>query len=568
MNVRELAPASDLVLRDPADVMRLQVMGCAFPHRLSFMRILLRRLKREKWQITRNLWQLDEDGFGVAVLTAKGPQRSYSLVAFSHYLDPAMRSDRVIATQWDATFTLYDGVPSNEDIERLRNNIPKQEAGRVTTRELTVSRVNRSVRLFDHVVERLANGQQPDVWLIEEVGYLMRTTAVYGSGKLGAADFESLHNRPEFTAPFQAEMLTVYLIREFVTDLVEHIAIRKSPSTVVKLEKHIRRKLGIGNSTGLGMAPFLINHPLILNQWVTVKESALARLRSLATVSDEELQQFENLLARAMLMLNTWHTTDPDQTKRIAELSSEFHLAIATFKNFGSVGTYPWDAFYQKINEERSIECRELIVSLLIENHGTIVDDIEALYHADEFAHFKIDGRWTIAKTVDLIKDRYDWSLKTDFMNPSEVARFWYVSEEKLEPRLGLRFEEAGAELEQPLGVGRDIKALYQALLTHDGQTLISTFLLECPHYRHVVRRCQLQLSHPYSEVHDNVLSESLYAVDLLRFKLSFFGASRFDPRSDKWLRITMYQHAPYFSEIASTAEDDWFLPPLGSSRE
>ena len=363
MNARDLAPTVDIALRDPADVMRLEVMGCAFPHRLSFMRILLRRLKREKWQFTRTLWQLDDDGFGVAVLTATGPHRSYSLVAFSHYLDPAMRSDRVIATKWDATFTLYDGVPGADDIERLRNNVPKQEAGRVTSREITVSRINRSVRLFDHVAEQLAQGQQPDVKLIDNVGYLVRTTAVYGSGKLGAADFESLHNRPEFAAPFQAEMLTVYLIREFVTDMVEHIALRRSPSTAVKLQTNIRRKFGIGNSTGLGMAPYLINHPLILNQWTTVKETALARVRSLTKVSVDEIRKLETLLARAMLMLNSWRTTDERQTQRITQLSSELQLAIEAFKKFNFDVSYPWEAFYWSISDQRSIECRELMVS-------------------------------------------------------------------------------------------------------------------------------------------------------------------------------------------------------------
>ncbi len=49
----------------------------------------------------------------------------------------------------------------------------------------------------------------------------MRTTAVYGSGKFGAADRRDLLDRPELHAPFQAEMLAVYLIRCFVLDLLD-----------------------------------------------------------------------------------------------------------------------------------------------------------------------------------------------------------------------------------------------------------------------------------------------------------------------------------------------------------
>ena len=68
----------------------------------------------------------------------------------------------MIATEWDATFTLFDGIPSEGDIDRLSQNIPKQEAGRVTESELSVSRANRSVRLFDYVIDCLAAGRQPE----------------------------------------------------------------------------------------------------------------------------------------------------------------------------------------------------------------------------------------------------------------------------------------------------------------------------------------------------------------------------------------------------------------------
>ena len=96
--------------RSPETVMRLKRMGSFHQTRLSFMRTLLRRLKKEKWIFSRPHWELDENGYGFAVYTVTGPKRSYSLVAFSHHLPDDQRSDRVIATAWDATFTLYDGI--------------------------------------------------------------------------------------------------------------------------------------------------------------------------------------------------------------------------------------------------------------------------------------------------------------------------------------------------------------------------------------------------------------------------------------------------------------------------
>ena len=138
--------------RPPEKIMTLPRMGSFHQNRLSFMRTLLRRLHGQKWDFEQTRFEIDFKGVGVAVYSAKGPQNTYSLVAFANDLPPEKRSDRVIATEWDATFTLFDGVPSEQVIERLRNNIPLQESGRVMESELSLSRANRSVRLWDHVV--------------------------------------------------------------------------------------------------------------------------------------------------------------------------------------------------------------------------------------------------------------------------------------------------------------------------------------------------------------------------------------------------------------------------------
>ena len=86
--------------RSPDEVMRLDRLGVSHPTRLSFLRILLRRMQQEAWEFSRPVFDLDPRGVGRAVYSAKGPDRTYSLVAFGHDLSPDMRSDRVIATAW------------------------------------------------------------------------------------------------------------------------------------------------------------------------------------------------------------------------------------------------------------------------------------------------------------------------------------------------------------------------------------------------------------------------------------------------------------------------------------
>ena len=118
-------------------------------------------------------------------------------ICFANQLNDDERSDRVIATKWDAGFVLHDGTPTKKDLDRLNENVPKQEIGRLSYKELTLSRANKSVRVFDHVVDSLSKGKQPDKNILSKVGYLYRTTAVYGSGKFGLADRFRIKNRKE-----------------------------------------------------------------------------------------------------------------------------------------------------------------------------------------------------------------------------------------------------------------------------------------------------------------------------------------------------------------------------------
>lgn len=546
--------------RDPRVVMRLSRLGSFHQCRLSFMRVLLRRLKAEAWTFTRPEFEINARGVGHAVYTAHGPDRSYSLVAFAHDLPPEQRSDRVIATAWDATFTLYDGVPSAEDIERLRGNIPKQEAGRVTARELSVSRANRSVRLFDYVVEALAAGQQPDAGRVQDVGYLMRTTAVYGSGKLGAADREETANRPEFQAPFQIEMLSVYLTRAFVLDLVEHIAALRAPDTAVPMAPALRRKFGIGNSTGLGMAPFLMNHPMLLNNWIAAREEALARVRSLGSATPAQQALFARFLARARENAANWRSEHPVQQEAVASLRADLAKLDTHLSSHPLTGDMPWNALWLWAEGALSEEGQEQLLSLMLEPYGDLVDDLGQKTQANEAQCFAIDGAMTVARVRQLTEDVFGWVMSVDWTAPPAQARVWYVSEEKLEPRLGERAEEPIEPYEQPLCPGRDAARMLEDLRdAPDGP--IAAFLLRYPQHRHIVRRVQIAERYPYSEIRDNTISATMMPIDLLRAKLAFFGAVHFDPRSDRWLRINMFRDAPFPLDLAHEDADDWTYP-------
>jgi hypothetical protein len=545
-------------LRPPDLVMRLERMGASHQTRLSFLRVMLRRAALEGWRFTRPRFDIDARGVGVAIYCVAIGPRTYSLVAFGHDLPADQRTDRVIAEAWDATFVLYDGVPDASEVERLARNAPRQEAGRYLPSDLILARANRSVRLFERVVAALSEGRQPDSRDIEDTGYLMRTTAVYGNGKFGIADRAAIVDRAEFAGPFRAEMLTVYLIRGFTVDLAEHMAALRGDPRAVTLEPGLRRRLGIGNATGLGMAPFLVRHPALIDRWICAREAALARVRALPVATDGQRAIFARALRGARAQVAAWVTTDPVQAPRIPVLADDLARLDAHVQADAFDSPAPWDGIYRWAEANASVEGQEMAVSLLIEPHGALVDDLADEMAVDEASVFRIDGRMRVADLAAAIDRAYAWAGAFDFARPDANARFWYVSEEKLEPRLGQRTQEPGADLEQPLAVARDIVRLRAALSQTKPDDMLAAFLLRSPEHRHAVRRAQTATRHPYGEVRDNLIAADMRAIDLLRCKLAFFGVTHFDPQSDKWLRIRLYQGAPFPRELSRGDWDGW----------
>lgn len=539
--------------------MRLRRLGAFFPTRLSFMRVLLRRLAGA--QIAQHCWQMDDDGYGHAVYTVSVDGAVYSLVAFSTALPDKARSDRVIAEAWDSAYVLYDGVPDAAEIARLRQNAPRQEAGRYRESELVLSRANKSVRFFNHTVERLAAGKQPDDELVVSVGYLMRTTAVYGNGKFGIADRAAIAERPLLQAPFQAELLAVYLIRQFTFDLVEHIARRRAPQTAACLAPAVRRYLGIGNATGLGMAPFLVNHPLLLHQWAHTRAQALAF--ALAQQQDGGLEsRLHRLLQRAQRHVAQWNVADEQQQRRIATLRREL-------ADLAAVATPAWlaqPAACRRLAAQAagcSLECQELVNALLLEATPAANRFADSLGSS---ARAVLQPEMTVAELRALVARNFGWALAADYSAPAESRHFWYVSAEKLEPRLGDRYKEGGSEKELPLDVARRVQALAQALERADGGQRIAEFLLLQPAHRDAARRVQTQAAHCCSEIEDNLIGEQCRPIDMLRFKLSFFGACKFDPKSALWTRIALFQGAPTPDRLGAADADDWWLPVYESN--
>ena len=548
-------------LRNPNEVMKLSRLGSFHQSKLSFLRSFLKEFK--DWEYKRDLFDLNKYGHGIAVYSFKKNDRVYSLICFANELDENERSDRVIATKWDAAFTLHDGVPTKEDIERLKNEVPKQEVGRLSYKELTLSRANKSVRVFNHVVDSLSNGEQPDTKLLSKVGYLYRTTAVYGSGKFGLADRFRIKNREEIYGPFRLEMMLVYLVRQFTFDQVNHVAKNKNPKKAINLDEDICRSLGIGNSTGLGMAPFIVNHPTLLNNWIYARETALKKIRELKDIKKEDSNLFKTCLKKSLKNITSWNTDSDYQKKKIKSLLSDLNDFILYIeKNFDFSIKFAFNEIYKWVEKNSGEECTEYVVSMMMEPYDDIINPLINKMSSEEEKYFNIPTYRTVIELKYILESRYSKILDIDFVKKENNQNFWFISKNKEEPRLADRFKENGSELEQPLAIARDIKKLYEKLLKSQNNLTIATFLVNNSDLRHVVRRAFIVEKFPYSEIQDNTIGKFVVPIDMLRLKLSFFGALKFDPRSDKWLRICMFQGAPLPKELKNY-DDHWVYNSL-----
>jgi len=412
------------------------------------------------------------------------------------------------------------------------------------------------------VVESLSNGKQPDKKILTKVGYLYRTTAVYGSGKFGLADRFRIKNRSEIKGPFRLEMMLVYLVRQFTFDQINHIAKNKNPKKFVELDNEIAKGLGIGNSTGLGMAPFIVNHPTLLNNWIQSRESILKKIREIEIVKEEQFKIFYDCLIKSIYNVENWNTESDFQKSKIKDLLEDLNKTINYLNSVDKKQKYLFNAIYKWIEAEVCDECLEYLVSMFMEPFGEIVKEFIDKMSADEDKHFTIPSQRTVIQLRDILENHYSELLKLDFNKKENNHNFWFISKNKEEPRLANRFEMDGSELEQPLAIARDIKKLYERVIVSKNSQTIAEFLIENDDLRHVVRRAFIIEKFPYSEILDNTIGKKLMPIDMLRFKLSFFGAVKFDPRSDKWLRICMFQGAPLPNQLKNF-DDKWVYDSL-----
>ena len=230
--------------------------------------------------------------------------------------------------------------------------------------------------------------------------------------------------------------------------------------------------------------------------------------------------------------------------------------------NFNFSKEFAFNEIYLCLEKNSGDECVEYVVSMMMEPYNDIINPLVKKMSSEEENYFNIPTDRKVMELKEILENKYSQILNIDFSKKENNKNFWFISKNKEEPRLADRFKENGADLEQPLAIARDIKKLFEKLSLSKNSSTIDKFLAKNNDLRHVVRRAFIVEKFPYSEIQDNTIGESIIPIDMLRLKLSFFGASKFDPRSDKWLRICMFQGAP-LAEQLNNYDDHWIYNSL-----
>jgi hypothetical protein len=552
--------------RPASQVMRPERLAAIQPSRLSITRSLMNKMLRERWDIRKERFDVDAAGAGTVVYSIKTPTQEFSFIAFSFPPSRTARTGRIIGRAWDMMGTLNEGPATEADIEAVRSELPKLYRGRAMPKSLVWARANRSMRVFDQTLAALASGQQPSVEALAQVCYLMRNTGLDGNGTFGTRSFPSLGTDHPLGGVLQAQLITAYLMREYSYDLVEHLAKLQSDKAV-PLDPAIRRFLGVGNGSALGLIFFIQKHPRLIGSWLAAREEAIAKALALPVgKGDGRIETLLTLLKRAIAFRREDRVIY-ETIANSADIADDLEKIAAALTELQDTGlaagrseTYPLHVVARHLEPQIRPEALETYYSLLLELVPETTDALAAKVNGVD--EVNVLPSQTIGELIELIEAQYQWALDIDMSGADAYKYIWYKSETAEEPRRGAR-DEAPEALDLGLDLCGGIQTLLANLRAEKDYTLsVARFLMRRPGDRYLVARIQALKDFAYHSPIANINAESFTPIDLVR--LMNAGLHGIDKTRDflrRNLRGVLYHGAPTPDEIRAGKEGVWAYP-------
>jgi hypothetical protein len=533
--------------------------------RVSATRLLMGKAIRERWKIEKRTWNIDDRARGTALYRIETPTMPFDFIIHSFEPRTGGRMGRIIGRVWDMMAALVEGPTSAADVRITGEEIHKLYAGRATPGTLIWARSNRSGRAFDHTVESLAAGRQPNVPTLAEACYLMRNTGLDGNGTFGTRSFRALEDTHPLRRPLDAQMLCAYMMRVFSIDLAHHLA-RCRNASATTLAPEIQRFLGVGNGSALGLNFFVNNHPQLLDAWITAREQAIVGAKRLPLAPhDPKLACLLKLLDRATV----FRREDRMEYERflpsavVADDLAKIRAAAQELFDTGEVdgGTprYPLAALADSIESKVNGEAFETFLGLATELVPELCDRLAETLSVEE--EFVTEPDMSIGRLRDLLRTEYAWAFGMELDSESANRYVWYKSETAEEPRRGLR-SEVGDVFNLALDLPRLVRGIDAQIARRAPSQSVAHFLLELPQYRFVVSRIQTLSGLQYHSPHMNMMGEALIPCDITRLiNITIHGLDKTRDYLQRALRGVIYQGAPTVEDLASGADSDWFYP-------
>lgn len=546
-------------------VMRAERVAAVFPTALSFARTIIDKLLAGSWRLERVRMELDAEGRGEVLYRLDDGRNPLHFFILSDSFSGKDKADRSFNMNWDGTAALCEGSWTAEREAYLRRELPKQRFGRLDHQTLAYTRGNRSGRIFDQVVEALTAGEQPDGAALARIGYIFRTTGFTANGFIGMRSYLGMERDHLLCDPYHAQMLSAFLLREYVADLVDAMAAARNPSAA-KLSLPMRRYLGIGNSAGLGLTPFIYNHPAMVHRWTSLKEQALAHVRRQGVgAGDAAVDRFRVLLARA----RRYFTEDPREAYLVfaayTETAEQLNKTLSwtetqLFSGLGATPRLLWRDLAAWAEEHLKPEPIEVLNTILLELYPEITRQYAAGLTVDETLDY--DPAMTVGDLKALISENYGWAAERFADLPGSAKTFWYMSiEAPYEPRRGRRGGLPDYEFETHMDAPIRFRLLQDALAAIEDETSVAELLLFRPDLRNVVNRLATLAGQDYAELRENTHADGHLTFGSTRFMLSHYGMDRLDAQYPRSVKGVLMQGAPVGADLDAGYRGDWPFP-------
>lgn len=539
-------------------------LGALQPSRLSASRALVNTMIREGWTIEQDYLELDARGNGRTRYTVKTPGGAVTFLGWLNQPVAGNRTGRIVGTSWDMIGSLIDGEATDEQVQHTEREIHKLYEGRAPEGTLVWFRSNQSLRIFQHVRESLASGQQPDAAAIKKVGYLMRNTGLDGNGTFGTVSFKAIPADHPLATSYFAQMLAAYLMRELSVDVVEELARLDNPQAAARLSRETRSVIGVGNGSALGLVMFVYNRPKLINAYLSAYLDALQHvLTEPIEANDPRFTHLERLLDRAI----SYRTLEDTQYRVFA--GSKEHAAdlrrIRTVIRAARRGEIDREAgetllaaAHRAIRNRVSPDAEASLNSLLLELVPEYCDQLvrDRLVFDETLL---LDPTTGVAQVLQRVEQRFGWALKLPLNDEEHRDRVFYQSRAAEEPRSGPRQEVPEAHEVVP-GYPVKVRELRAELLKRPGDEPVGLLLTQRPDLEYITRLVLSLADQPYGVPHADPHDSDFVPAWVIRLMNSFIhGLDRTEDYLNRNILGLIFEGAPFRDELADADPSGWW---------